>query len=100
MLKEAAQLESGAEECKKRGKSAVRFLSLIDKYETFETLTTTMLNEFVEKILVHERARKGTNDTSQEVGIFFNFVGKFIHPHFVKELTQEGKEELRKKEER
>ena len=26
-----------------------------------------MLNEFVEKILVHERARKGSQDTTQEV---------------------------------
>ena len=40
-------------------KSAEEFIALIDKYENFDTLTNTMLNEFVEKILVHERARKG-----------------------------------------
>ena len=33
-----------------------KFIALIDKYENFDTLTNTMLNEFVEKILVHERS--------------------------------------------
>ena len=51
---------------------------MIDKYENFDTLTNTMLHEFVEKILVHERARKGSQDTTQEVEIYFNFVGRYI----------------------
>lgn len=60
-----------------------------------------MLNEFVEKILVHERARKGSQDTTQEVEIYFNFVGKYMPPHFGKvTLTPEEQEELRKREER
>ena len=37
-------------------KSAEKFIAQIDKYENFDTLTNTMLNEFVEKILVHERS--------------------------------------------
>ena len=64
-------------------------------------MTNTMLNEFVEKILVHERDRKGSQDTTQEVDIFFNFVGKYVPPHFGEVvLTAEEQEELRKKEER
>ena len=39
-----------------------------------------MLNEFVEKILVHERARKGSQDTTQEIEIYFNFLGRYIPP--------------------
>ena len=31
-----------------------------------------MLNEFIEKILVHERDRKGSIQTTQEVEIYFN----------------------------
>ena len=53
-----------------RVKSAEKFIALIDKYENFDTLTNTMLNE---KILVHERARKGSQDTTQEIEIYFNF---------------------------
>ena len=62
---------------------------------------TTMLNEFVEKILVHERDRKGSIETTQEVEIYFNFVGRYIPPHFGEvNLTPEELEALRKKEER
>ncbi len=60
-----------------------------------------MLNEFVEKILVHERDRKGSIETTQEVEIYFNFVGRYIPPHFGEmNLTPEELEALRKKEER
>ena len=82
-------------------KSAEKFISLIDKYENFNTLTTTMLNEFVEKILVHERARKGSQDTTQEIEIYFNFVGRYVPPCFGEvSLTSEEQEALRKREER
>ena len=65
------------------------------------TMTNTMLNEFVEKILVHERARKGSQDTTQEIEIYFNFLGRYIPPSLQPvPLTPEEQEELRKKEER
>jgi len=35
-----------------------KFISLISRYENFDELTTTMINEFVEKIIVHERDRE------------------------------------------
>lgn len=71
------------------------------KYENFDTLTNTMLNEFIEKILVHERARKGSQDTTQEIEIYFNFLGRYIPPSLQPvPLTPEEQEELRKKEER
>ena len=63
-------------------------------------MTNTMLNEFVEKILVHERDRKGSIETTQAVEVYFNFVGKYIPPVFRDvELTPEEQEALRKKEE-
>ena len=61
-------------------KDADRFIALIDKYENFDKLTIAMLNEFIEKILVHERDRKGSIQTTQEVEIYFNFVGRFRSP--------------------
>ena len=82
-------------------KSAESFIALIEKYENFDTLTNTMLNEFVEKIVVHERDRKGSIDTTQEVEIYFNFVGRYVPPHFREvNLTPEEQEARRKKEER
>ena len=98
---EITELEKAVTGYEQSRKSAEKFIALIDKYENFDTLTNTMLNEFVEKILVHERARKGSQDTTQEVEIYFNFVGRYIPPALQPvPLTPEEQEELRKKEER
>ena len=98
---EIVELEKAVTGYEQSRKSAEKFIALIDKYENFDTLTNTMLNEFVEKILVHERARKGSQDTTQEVEIYFNFVGRYIPPALQPvPLTPEEQEELRKKEER
>ena len=98
---EIVELEKAVTGYEQSRKSAEKFIALIDKYENFDTLTNTMLNEFVEKILVHERARKGSQDTTQEVEIYFNFVGRYIPPALqLVPLTPEEQEELRKKEER
>lgn len=98
---EIADIETAISGFEESRKSAKKFIALVDKYEDFDTLTNTMLNEFVEKILVHERDRKGSQDTTQEVEIHFTFVGRYIPPHFGEvALTAEEQEELRKKEER
>ena len=97
---EIAELEKAVSSYDQGKKSAEKFIALIDKYQGFEDMTNTMLNEFVEKILVHERDRKGSIETTQAVEVYFNFVGKYIPPAFrdVK-LTPEEQEALRKKEE-
>ena len=98
---EITELEKAVTGYEQSRKSAEKFIALIDKYENFDTLTNIMLNEFVEKILVHERARKGSQDTTQEVEIYFNFVGRYIPPALQPvPLTPEEQEELRKKEKR
>ena len=98
---EIAELERAVTGYEQSQKSAEKFIALIDKYENFDTLTNTMLNEFVEKILVHERARKGSQDTTQEIEIYFNFLGRYIPPSLQPvPLTPEEQEELQKKEER
>ena len=98
---EIAELEKAITGYDQQKKAAEKFIALIDKYQNFDTLTITMLNEFVEKIFVHERDRKGSVDTTQEVEIFFNFVGRYIPPNCLpKPMTEEEQEELRKKEDR
>ena len=98
---EIMELEKAVTGYEQSQKSAEKFIALIDKYENFDTLTNTMLNEFVEKILVHERARKGSQDTTQEIEIYFNFLGRYIPPSLQPvPLTSEEQEELQKKEER
>ena len=82
-------------------KSAARFLKLVERYSNAEEMSTVMLNEFVEKIIVHERDRKGSADTTQKIEIYFNFIGEYIPPTMAeKEPTPEELEEMRKKEAR
>jgi DNA invertase Pin-like site-specific DNA recombinase len=98
---EISTLESSLEAYEKNYKSVEKFIALIERYENFDQLTISMLNEFVDKILVHERDRKGSRETTQEVEIYFNFIGKYIPPKFTEvELTPEKLEEIRKREKR
>ena len=55
------------------------FLNLARKYTNFSELTTPIINEFVEKIVVHA-PDKSTGDRVQEVDIYLKFIGKFDAP--------------------
>ena len=101
LAKEIIEIEKALVSFEKTQKSADKFIALVEKYEHFKDMTTTMLNEFVEKIHVHERDRKGSIETTQQVEIFFNFIGRYKPPHFGEvNLTPEELEALRKREER
>ena len=98
---EIADMEAELSGYEEGRRSAEKFIALVDKYQNFEELTTYMLNEFVEKIVVHERDRKGSIETTQEVEIYFNFIGKYLPPHFGEvEMTPEEIEEMKKREAR
>ena len=56
-----------------------QFLALAKKYTDFTVLTTPMIYEFVDKILVHAPDRS-TGDRTQEVDIYLKFIGKFDVP--------------------
>ena len=59
-------------------REAKKFMALINKYQDFENLTAAMLNELVDKIVVYERDRKGSIQTTQRVDIYFSFIGNFV----------------------
>ena len=60
--------------------SAGKFIALVKRYQDFEELTNVMLNEFIYKILIHEREIKNRPDSPQTIEIYFNFIGKFEMP--------------------
>ena len=49
LIREIETLEATIAAYENRQQSSERFIALLDKYERFDPLTTTMLNEFVEK---------------------------------------------------
>lgn len=61
------------------GLRADRFIEIVKKYTDFTTLSPAMINEFIEKIVVHE-ADKSSGEREQQVDIYLNFIGKFDVP--------------------
>lgn len=101
LIRENEEYKKAHMKYEKEKNSAKRFLSIVERYEKFEKLSTVMLNEFIEKIVVHERDQKGRIDSTQKVDIYFNLIGQFIPPTLsVPEPTEDELEEMRKKEAR
>ena len=73
-----------------------KFISLISRYENFDELTNTMINEFVDKIIIHERDRKGSQTSKQKIEIYFNFIGNYEVPK--EELSEEERSKLEEEE--
>jgi hypothetical protein len=58
---------------------ADKFIEMAKRYTDFSELTPQMINEFVEKIIVHE-GETINGKREQEVEIFLNFIGKYEVP--------------------
>lgn len=72
-----AELDKIMEQGKENEVRTDKFLRLVKKYSEFEEITTPMLNEFIDKILVHEPVYgKKKSHKTQEIEIYFNFIGK------------------------
>ena len=80
--------------------SPQKFIAIAKRYTDFTELTAPMLNEFIEKVVVHE----ATGDRAhrrQKVDIYFNFIGNIVLPKpEPPALTAEEQEAERKKEAR
>lgn len=76
-----------------------KFIQLVKRYTDFTELTTPMLNEFVEKVVVHE-AEKATGERVQKVDIYFNFIGQFDIDVPDDQLSPSQLEKERKRRER
>jgi hypothetical protein len=96
--KQIPELEKAVERFEDGSDKAARFIELVKRYEDFEVMSVSMLNEFVEKIVVHERDRKGSIEAEQKVEIHLNFIGEFELPKQEADvpLTAEQEEERRK----
>lgn len=85
---EMQELQTGLDRYDADSVRADRFLELVKRYTDFSELTTPMLNEFIEKVVVHE-ADKSTGDRVQKVDIYLNFIGAFTVPKMEAALTAE-----------
>lgn len=96
LSKEIKDLELVISKYEKETDKVKKFISLISRYKNFDELTTTMINEFVEKIIIHERERKGSQTSKQKIEIYFNFIGNYEPPK--EELTEEERLKIEEEE--
>jgi len=72
------------------------FIETVKRYTDFTELTTTMLNEFVEKVIVHEGSSRGIN-RQMKVDIYMNFIGTFEIPaEIITPMEMESQRKLMK----
>ena len=98
LRKEIDGLEKAIKRYEKETNRVKKFIRLIERYDNFDELTPTIINEFVEKILVHERDRKSSQTANQKVEIYFNFIGNYEPPK--EELSEEEMQKLTEEEEK
>ena len=75
------ELQAGLEQYQADGEKAESFIKIVKKYTDFSELTPEMLNEFIEKIVVHEADKINGRVRKQKVDIHLNFIGKFALPN-------------------
>ena len=76
-----------------------KFIKVIKKYKEPTEITTEMVNELIDKIVIHEAVGKKPHRT-QQIDIYFNFIGKFDLPYSSEELAIIQEHELKQAEEK
>lgn len=94
-----SELETATERISTKAVQIDKFVRLVKKYRDFEELTTPMLNDFIEKVVIHEAEGDRTKDRTQQVDIYFNFIGNFVLPLSEDEVEALQSEEARRAEE-
>ena len=64
------------EETKEETDDARRWVDLIQKYSAIDEFTDLLLNELIEKIVVHQSWKDGNGRTVRDIEIYYRFVGK------------------------
>lgn len=100
--KEQAELEQSIKACREQltqydedTDRTEEFLALVHKYTDITELIPVIINEFVDKILVH-KAEKIDGERVMEIEIYLNFIGKVELP--AQELTEEELAEIKEKQ--
>lgn len=80
--------------------STDKFIELCKKYREVSELTPRILNEFIEKIVVHESVKETGLPRRQKIEIHFNFIGLYIPPVSEEEIAAEREQAEREQREK
>lgn len=69
-------LKSKIDELKRQSDCADNFINVIKKYTIIDKLDAAILNELIDKIVVHHKEQAENGRTFQQIEIYYRFVGK------------------------
>ena len=69
-------LNSNIDELKRQSDCADNFINVIKKYTIIDKLDAAILNELIDKIVVHHKEQAEDGRTFQQIEIYYRFVGK------------------------
>jgi len=95
---EKEEIKERLSECENASQRAKKFIRLAESYSNFEELTPTIINEFISKIVVHERDVKRAKYVVQRIEVYFNYIGKFEN-ELTKQIEPTEQEMLQIREE-
>ena len=90
-----AEIEAKISELRQEEESGEMFVRLVKRYRDFTEITQTMLNEFIDKIVIFEATGGRTVNRSQRIDIYFNFIGQFVLEDTEEEILSKQEEENR-----
>lgn len=89
------EIEVSIHEIQQKSENGQQFVRLVQKYRDFTEIDQTALNEFIDKVVVHEATGGRTADRSQQIDIYFNFIGQFMVEDTEEELLMQEQEAQR-----
>lgn len=89
------EIEVSIHEIQQESENGQQFVRLVQKYRDLTEIDQTVLNEFIDKVVVHEATGGRTADRSQQIEIYFNFIGQFMVEDTEEELLMQEQEAQR-----
>lgn len=85
--REIAKLQAEIDQYNTDSVRADKFIELVKRHTEFNEFSASLLNEFIEKVIVHE-AVKTEGKRTMGVDIYLNFIGKFELPELENEQEE------------
>ncbi len=70
------QLKQEFDEAKKQTDASDRFINIVKKYTYINELDANILNELIDRIVVHHKEKDQSGRTYQQIEIYYRFIGR------------------------
>ena len=75
---EIVELEEVTEKLQYVSDNTEQFIKTIKSFTDFSILTTSMINQLIDKIIIYQKQKLKRYKFTQRIDIYFNFIGKLL----------------------